>query len=505
MNFLRRWILGKDLAARLEQKAYQTGIKYLIDNGKIVAPTDNKEQYIKEGYAGNDIVFAAINMVLDKVRLPEWGLYKVVDESSLKSYKSLLSNKFLTNKDYKKAMQFKYDALEPLTNFNLQQGKLLELLKYPNEDQTFQDLTADGCGYKMLTGDKFEYWNILKDGANKGIPNTIDLLPSQFTIIKANDSFPMRAVGYELLVWNQKFTKEQVLHEKYWNPIVSTSGEHMYGMSALKAAYRNLRRNNAAKDASYAKFDNGGAEEVWYFDDPRYDAVQGLEQVNALKMRLAEEYSGPSNQGKRVISGLKVGIERSGMSPVELGIIESEKWDALMFCNIWGIPPALFGIVQNTFNNLKEGEKALTTRSAIPLLTSRMNSFNRKLQTDGGFKGVNIYAAYDTECFGELQTDMKEVMDAMSMLTMVTPNEEREACNMELRPEPEADMVWIKQGAGRVPLVDYQANVVDEALMREQMIANAGNETDNGKAGSNGSANGKTGKERVSYTERLLS
>lgn len=507
MNWLQRTILGKELINRINSfEVKRTSIpmnqRFIIDQGKIVVAADNKTQYIESGYSINELVYSVINLVTDKVRLPEWRIYKVVNEQKLFESNRILSNKWMTGKEYKNALKLKYESLEPYETFNLQLGKLKDLLQWPNEDQTWQDQMADSCAWKMITGDIFQWGDTLSAGANKGLPNSIELLPAHNMLIRCSNSFPVRAVSYELQDFNQPFTKEQVLHEKYFNPNYNAAGAHLYGMSALKAAWKNLNRNNSAKTASLSKFQNGGFEGLLYMDDQRYDAEQGLAQAQAMKIKMAQEYHGEYNQGKVPISGVKMGYLPTGLSPVDLGIIESEKWDSIMFCNIWGVPPELLGLTQKTYNNVKEAEKALTTRSAIPLLTSRRNSLNRKFQTDWGFKGQNVYIDYDTECFGELSINMKEVMDAIAQLTMITPNEEREAIGWETRAEPEADDVWVKTG-GRQPLADYQASAVDEALMRESTINSmndAGNADGSGKVGANGSANGKGSKKTISFS-----
>jgi len=91
MNVFQRLILGKRLAALLEEKAFQVGVRYTIQNGRLVTPADKKDTYITEGYNKNDIIYSVINMILDKVVLPEWELYKVVSESSLKEYHRIMS------------------------------------------------------------------------------------------------------------------------------------------------------------------------------------------------------------------------------------------------------------------------------------------------------------------------------------------------------------------------------------------------------------------------------
>lgn len=464
MNKLRRLLLGKEIVRRLEQKALQTGVRYIVQNGRIVTSPDRKQTYIDKGYAINDIVYAIVNIILDKVRLPEWGLYKVVDESSLKAFNSLMRKSNLSGQDYKKAMKFKDAALEPMSSFDTRTGKLAELLKYPNDSETMSDQVASGAGYKLLTGDVFMFGDLLGAGANGGIPQSIELLPSQWTVIKMTDSFPVKDGSYEIMNLGQRFTKEQVLHEKYWNPSWSINGEQLYGMSPLKAALMNLTRNNSAKIASNAKFENGGVEEIIYMDDQRFDFDQGVEQIAAIKKSLATEYAGPANQGKKAVSGYKVGSVPLGLSPVELGIIDSEKWDALMFCAIYGVPPELLGLVQKTYNNVVEAEKALTTRSAIPLLSSRRNSLNRKIQTDWGFKGQNVYIDYSLECFTELEANRKEIVEYTSKMISISPNEERELLAMDSIADPIMDEQWVMSGGGRVPISDYQQTVVDNAL-----------------------------------------
>lgn len=496
MNKLQRWILGKELVEKInsietKRAIYQPGVRYVFDNGRIVSPADNKTEYIRSGYTINDIVYAVVNLILDKVRLPYWNINRIVDQSSLKKYEALMARKNLSGKDWKKALQYKEDAMEPLETFNLQEGKLKDLITYPNEEEIWQDHVTNNCGFKLLTGDSYQYGTPLKAGANQGIPDSLDTLPAHLMTIKTTDEFPPRASSYELMTWNQRFTKEEILHEKYWNPDWGFQGQHLYGLSPLKAALKNITRNNSAKDSSTAKFQNGGVEGFAYFDDQRFSAEQGLQQMQALKIKMAEEYSGPDNAGKISMSGYKMGYIPLGLSPVELAIIESEKWDAIMFCNIFGVPPELLGLVQKTYNNVKEAEKALTTRCAIPLLTSKKNYLNRKLLTDWGFKGKNVYLDYDTDCFTELQVDITETLTGITKLTMRTPNEEREAIGWDALKEPEAYEVWVNDGSKMVPLEDYQANIVDETLINDAVNGQASGQNGLPKVSANGK--GKAG------------
>lgn len=468
MNKVQKWgakLLGLDV----EEKASSLNGTFQIVQGQLVSTPDNKQSYIDNGYNINDIVYSVVNLILDKVRIAPWGLYKVVDESSLKSYQAIVRKKNLSHKDYKKAIEYRSKALEPITNANMSVGKLVELLKWPNDYESFPDFIANGCGYKLLTGDKYVWANVLDAGANKGVPQNLWLLPSQQTVIKATNTFPVKETGYEITSWKLSYRTEEVLHEKYWNPNWGVNGQQLYGLAPLKAALKTLTRNNAAKDASSAKFQNNGIEAVLYLDDNRIDGKTAEAQTAALKAKLINEYTGPKNQGKIAVSGYKVGVENIGLSPVELGIIESEKWDMRMICNIFGVPSQLMNDPENkTYNNQNEGEKALTTRSALPLLTSMRDNLNRKLQTDWGFKGQNVFVDFDLGVYTELQEDVAETMKWLQpLLDRGFPlNRALDILNLEKIEDPLFDEPWVTQTMGQ-PLSEWNMNDVDNALEEE--------------------------------------
>jgi HK97 family phage portal protein len=467
MNKAQKWIAEKVLGIKFDSKALSGS--YQIVGGTLTAISDNKQNYISEGYSVNDIVYSIINLILDKIRIAPWGLYKVVDESSLKRYNAILKKNNLSGADYKEALHLRKKALEPILNPNMSAGKLAELLKWPNEEESFSDFITNGCGYKLLTGDKYIWANILDGGANKGLPQELWLLPSQNITIKSQGLFPMRRGGYTFSLIGRDFAKEEVLHEKYWNPTWGVSGPQLYGVSPLKAALKNLARNNSAKEASAAKFQNNGLEAVVFVDDQRLSGDEANAQASALKAKLISEYSGPKNQGKIAASGYKVGVANLGLSPVELGIIDAEKWDAIMLCGIYGVPPELLGLTQKTYNNVTEAEKALTTRSALPLLTSMRESLNRKLQTDWGFKGQNVYCDFGMEVFTELQDDMKEMTDwIMPLMDRGLPmNRALDLMGLEKIDDPYYDEPRVTPQMGDI-LSDYQPNEVDRTLNEEE-------------------------------------
>ena len=60
-------------------------------------------------------------------------------------------------------------------------------------------------------------------------------------------------------------------------------------------------------------------------NDDRFDPISGGDQAAALKKSVSEK-AGSQNFNQIAVSGYKVDWKEIGLSPVELGIIESEKW-----------------------------------------------------------------------------------------------------------------------------------------------------------------------------------
>ena len=447
---------------------------YQVIGGSLIPIPDHSANYITEGYGINDIIYSIINLILDKVRQAPWNVYEVVDESSLKAINAihaLQAKRDLGPEDFAKIRSLQQKGLKLVKS----PGKWGDLLKYPNEEGNFQELVASGSGYKMLTGNKFLWANLLDKGANSGYPQELHLMPSQHMQIVANTGFPCRVLWYNMPMFGytgiERFEKEVVFHEKYFNYDYTTNGSHLMGMAPLKAGLKLTNRNNSALDVSTSKFQNGGLEGIIYMDEPNLatnDRKAGHAQMVALKQSLATEYSGPTNTGKLATSGYKIGFENLGLSPVELAIIEAEKWDLRRFCNVLGgVPSQLLNDPENkTYNNQKEGEKALTSRCALAHLTSFRDALNRKAHKDWKLDSKWIID-FDMTVYSELQTDAGEMMkwlEPLAKKTGMPPNRMLDLMGLEKMNDKIFDEPWIDESAMGIPMSEWKMNEVDKAL-----------------------------------------
>lgn len=454
-----------DLLKWFRKKGFTGGRSYTVHNGQLISPSDTKTTYITQGYTVNDLIYSIVNLIADKVRVAPWGTYKVVDESSLKLYRSILRKKNLTGEDFKKALQYRNKALK-----EVEDQKLAPLLESPDGYCTFQDLVADSGVFKLLTGDRIIWAETLDAGANAGKPFRLHILPPDLMTMKVASKLPFEVLGYEITDWGlikeKSLPVKQILHDKYFNPVYDAAGNHLWGLSPLRAAFLLTTKSNEANKTEAAQFQNQGPKKIIYIDEPQknIDMAVAEGQIQGIKKILqSREYSGSDNANKVPGSGYKIGVADVGLSPVELGIIESEKWSLRRFCNVYGVPSQLLNDPENkTYNNQKEGESALTMRCALPQLNSFREHFNRKLKNDWGYKESGIVVDYDISVYSELQEDLAQKWIWVKELP-VSWAYKLDLMGMDYDDQEGLDEVMIPSGL--VPIDSH--NVVDETLEDE--------------------------------------
>ena len=415
-----------------------------IERGIVTWQGADQRSFVDDGYVANDIVYSIIKLITDKAKIAPFHVYKVVDEKAAKKYKSLAAQKDINLKELETLHKKAYELYTGDQRLN-------ELLKYPNEEDCWSDLVEQWCGFKLITGNSFIYGKLIEAGNNQGKPYELFALPSQYMAIIANiNVFPPTRAGYQLYygeMWS--FDTKEILHDKYFNPQWGVTGGQLYGQSPLRAAAKNLTRSNEAKTAAVASFQNGGPAGVLFMNDERFDPTSGQAQAQALKTAVSQK-GGSANFNSIAVSGYKVDWKQIGLSPVELNIIESEKWDLKALCNIYGVPSQLLNDSDSkTYNNQREGEKALTLRCAIPLLNSLTENLNRKLHTDWGYKGTNLYVDYDLSVFGELEANKAEQTAWLNTAWWISPKQKLDIMNIEVPdyiPTEELEKLYIPTG-----------------------------------------------------------
>lgn len=435
--------------------------QFQLINGRIVTIDDNPVNYIEKGYSINDIVYSIVTLIMDKIKVAPWAVYTIEDEQALKAYYGIQRKKQWSARDFRAAKNFRHKALVPVKN----PGKMGELLKFANEYESFPELVAYATAYRLLIGNNYLWADLIPGGANAGSPNELWNLPGQHVTIEATDKFPAKITKFRILSWLLTYEPKEIIHLKDWNPNYNAHGQNLYGMSRMRPGLKVLSRDNSSLDSSTSSFDNGGVSGILHMKNNVKD-ISGdlvLPEVQALKKTMVTEWTGTRNSGKIGLSGYDMGWIPIGRTAEEMQQIQNEVWNLRRLCNLFGVQSQLLNDPDNkTYNNQNEAEKSLTTRCALPALTSFRDNFNRKFHDSwGGRPGQLI--DFDMTVYTELQEDVKEVLQWTSQLIAVSPNEQRELAGLESVDDEQLNQPWV-MSMGRQPLEDFNMADVDNAL-----------------------------------------
>jgi HK97 family phage portal protein len=141
------------------------------------------------------------------------------------------------------------------------------------------------------------------------------------------------------------------------------------------------------------------------------------ENFNRLKAQIEEQYSGSSNAGRPMLLEGGLDWQQMGLSPTDMGIIESKFSSARDVALAFGVPPQLLGIPgDNTYSNYAEARLAFWEDTALPLLDMIVHDWNAWL---GAAYGVEIKPDIDSiPAIAEKRLSMWQMADQSQDLTI---------------------------------------------------------------------------------------
>ena len=158
MNFIQRK-LYQWLGGAINQIQVQR-----FGNGVVTWSGQNKKQQVKDGYMGNDIVYAIVRLIVEMGKVPDWYEYQMKDKKAYAKYKSLIAQPDRVD-DWGEVAHWQQKSMEIVDK----PSKISDLLKYPNENDTWGDLIEVLLAYKLITGDAYAYGKIIEAGDRKSV------------------------------------------------------------------------------------------------------------------------------------------------------------------------------------------------------------------------------------------------------------------------------------------------------------------------------------------------
>ena len=409
-----------------------------INRGQAINSFINKTDYIEKGYVRNAAVYSVISTRANAAKGIPWLVYKVKSGSKLKQYKGI-SNKAA---DLHRTLTLKASALEEVSDTVVNR-----LLEKPNPCQSFSEIIESMFVYRDTTGDAY-----LAQVANPWTKEIIQLfvLPSDKTKIIAGP-FNNPIAGYSFDDFSKELIlPENVFHWKYFNPQWDADGRQLYGLSPLVAASQNINSDNAGIDNETSSFANEGVKGILTgTKDTEIEFTKAQSDLLQKKLskatRRAKEGGGSVAFNRAPMDYIKI-----GETPVDLGVLDSRKYNKEVLCNIFQIHPSLLSSDASTLNNLSEARKALLTMSVMPDMDSLRDNLNTMIQRSFG---EQWFVDYDIMAISELQDDLEKLSKTLYNMDWISANEKRAATQYEEYDKSTtnpADMIFTDMG--KVPL-----------------------------------------------------
>lgn len=372
---------------------------------------DSPDAYLKQGYTGNADVYSIINRIISMSSQARLALYRIE------------KNKWVEVMDH----------------------ELTPFIRSANPTMKMQEFIQGHLIYKLSIGNSYWYKPVLESGVNKGKATELWLMPSNNVQILAGDSWMNPVGGYDLTTnLTVKFNTNEVYHSKFFNPLFGEYGT-LYGLSPLKAAARVVSKMNEGETTELKQFQNQSPPYLLYRDTQ--DALMSLlspDQVADIE-KTFKNYGKKHKAGSPIVLPDKFGAIKLGVSPVDLGILQSSQEGRRILCNIYGIPSGLFNDISNlTYNNMIEMGKMAWNNCIKPNMDDFASSLTSFLiDPVKSFSG--LFFAFDYSNVAELQSDYVKLVEWMTK-AKATPNEMREATGLLPIDNPLMNEPWISMG-----------------------------------------------------------
>lgn len=427
-------------------------LQWTINNaGEWVYPDNKANEYIGTGYKALPNIYSIISLILSKTTIVPFEIYRVKSTSKELKYKAVMNDP----RNAAKAIRYKNEAYD-----KIEDSEIERLLLNPNNYQSLSELWWEIDGYKLLTGNSYIYGPEI---GNK--PKELHSIPAPCVslIVKGGPFSP--EFSYEVDYLNSELPGEEMYHFKYWNPILSGSdpSKQYLGQSPLQACRLLMGRYKDADIAQGFMFKNQGPAGILSGDGSSDSySTAGQQQALAIQDRFRQQHQSPTRINDIIVTPSKVSWTATGLSPVDLNILESKREALSEVCNVFNVPIGLLSDTNSTENNMIESRKALITDAVIPVIEARKQVLNKFLAPKFG---ADIRIEFDYTVFHELQDDLEKQARALSMIDEITPNEKRSALGYDQMKDPNMDKIYMSQG--KVPLDELGTPIeeIDETLL----------------------------------------
>jgi phage portal protein BeeE len=438
-------------------------------HGQVMWSGEDTHTLLNDGFLNNHVVYTVQDWLSQKVGSAEPLVYEVKEEKAYKQYRSYL--KHATYDSVKRAIDIRHKALSEVEGSDISQ-----VLTQPNNMMKWYEFAYGYSVFKNMCGSS--YFGATRDGISdprQGAIRQMDLFPSHKMVITSGDRInPIKE--YHLSSNPEvKIPVENVLQIRNFSPEYETETQWMYGLSKLYPLRKILQEYGESTESKVSLFQDKGIRDIIFpkgVTDPGEISITDAQSAeDSMNRKLTEK-------GGIITNSIELGVIRVGFSPVEMGILESQKILKGDFCAAWHIPAVIFDWKDSsTFNNLEVARRIAFTDAVLPELEQLKDGLNgwlvpsyTNVKQRYNNQKQNLVIDFDLEGFNELQEDKAKQVEWMSK-TPLSANEIRRALRYDDSKEENADKIMIPTGFKLLEdmgLESFGSNPQDDTFRNEE-------------------------------------
>lgn len=399
---------------------------YQLTGQAYTAYDTNGPTYLYKGFLSNPTVNAVVRQRSEKAKSIPMTVKRVKSGSA----RGKLQAMRMATKGIIKGHQLIRQAVLEAKAFD--EEALDWPMEKPNELQTWGEIVALYDTFMSITGNFYLYvLSPSEDG--KGEPYQVYVLPSHMIsiILKADAQFmgvesPIEK--YRLITGGKfsDFPAESVIHVKTPNPEYGLNGEHLYGLSPLRAALRNIQSSNEAIDSNIRTLLNSGS--FGFIHGKQVPLTQ--EQAVQIKDKLVEMRSNDEVLSHIQGASAELGFTRINLTTKELMPFDYLGFDEKQICNVLGWDNKLLNNDEGAkYDNVEWAERRVLVNTVMPSLQLLAEALtDRFLTRFQGYEGAVV--EFDYSEVPEMQIDVAEMVGWLKESLdrgVITRNEFRQA------------------------------------------------------------------------------
>lgn len=428
----------------------RTQVNINVTGGKLlpVYADPKAVNFINNGFCGNATIHTIVSKKARKFAHIRWGVYKIQDQKSFKSFRNSLKDGFSTQQVINRTLKLQTKAYEAEEVNN----ELSKLLDNPNpwqgQDQFFEllDIFYETIGEAIIWCNRGDIEPSVDDDTVAKMPVLeMYVLPPQYIEVLPDPDDVWGVVGYVFDVGGERRTlrKCDVIHWRKPNPqFDAINRTHLRGLSPLKPGNKLLQQDDDATDATVAMYQNGGAKGVAYDK-----SLRALNPKQESQLDSVFENKINNKAVKAAVARVQGdwGYLNIGMNSVDMELLEGQQKAFVRLCNLLDCPPALF-LVDQTYENAIQSIRNWINNSLIPNACSLRDEMNRVLLKAFNLENSGITTDIDPSDLPELQADQAKMIAWLKDAWWLTGNQKLDYMNEEESDDPLMDEILVPSG-----------------------------------------------------------